>query len=328
MKEPGFVVAVGPHIHSGNSVRDMMLHQIIALLPAVAAAFLVFGADTLRVAAIAMGSAVFWDAVLQKLFKRSLSIGDLSAAAGGLVLAMLLPATVPWWVVVLGTLVMLLLGKHVYGGLGCNPFNGVLIAYVALLLSYPGLVGDYPVPTSDMMMTQNSPLLELKDKGAEFLDETFPLQDLFLGSTLITGTIGEVSKLALLLGGLFLVLRRKISWIIPAGFLSGLAGFAAVFWLIDPETYASPLFHLLAGGSLLGAFFLATDWTTSPVTKTGMALFGLVCGVMTMAIRLWSQWPEGAYFAVFMVSMLTPFFDKLRPKVFGSKFGSHRQVQF
>lgn len=328
MKQGEFVVSVWPHIHSGNSVRNMMLHLIFALLPAVAAAFLVFGADTLRVVAIAMVSAVFWDAVLQKIFRRSISIGDMNAAAGGLIFAMLLPATIPWWVVVLGTLVMLLLGKHVYGGLGCNPFNGVLIAYVALLLSYPGLVGDYPVPTSDMMMTQNSPLMELRDKGAEFLDETFPLQDLFLGSTLITGTIGEISKLALLVGGLFLVLRRKISWVIPAGFLAGLAGFATIFWMIDPDTYASPLFHLLAGGSLLAAFFLATDWTTSPVTKTGMALFGLVCGVMTMVIRLWSQWPEGAYFAVFMVSMLTPFFDKLRPKVFGSKFGSQRQEQF
>jgi electron transport complex protein RnfD len=203
----------------------------------------------------------------------------------------------------------------------------VLIAYVALLLSYPGQMGDWPTPTSDMMMTQNPPLMELKENGAEFLDETFPLQDLFMGSTLITGAIGEISKLALLAGGLFLLLRKKISWIIPGSYVFGLAGFATIFWLIDPETYASPLFHLLAGGSLLAAFFLATDWTTSPVTKTGMALFGLVCGVMTVAIRLWSQWPEGAYFAVFMVSMLTPFFDKLRPKVFGSKFVSHKPVQ-
>jgi electron transport complex protein RnfD len=328
MKLPEFVVSEGPHLHSGNSVRNMMLHLIIALLPAVAAAFLVFGVDTLKVVALAMISAVFWDAVLQKIFKRSLAIGDLNAAAGGLVFAMLMPATIPWWVIVLGTLVMLLLGKHVYGGLGCNPFNGVLIAYVALLLSYPGHVADSPVPTSDMMMTQNPPLVELKEKGAEFLDETFPLQDLFLGSTLITGAIGEVSKLALLVGGLFLVVRRKIAWIIPAGFLAGMTGFATIFWLIDPVTYASPLFHLLAGGSLLAAFFLATDWTTSPVTKTGMALFGLLCGVMTTAIRLWSQWPEGAYFAVFMVSMLTPFFDKIRPKVFGSKFGSQRPVHY
>jgi electron transport complex protein RnfD len=326
MKRPEFVVSDWPHIHSGNSVRNLMLHLIIALIPAVAASFLVFGADTLRVVAIAMVSAVFWDALLQKIFNRSLSIGDLNAAAGGLVFAMLMPATVPWWVVVLGTLVMLLLGKHVYGGLGCNPFNGVIIAYVALLLSYPGAVADSPVPTSEMMMTENAPLVELREKGAEFLGETFPLQDLFLGSTLITGTIGEISKLAILAGGLFLILRRKISWIIPAGFLAGLAGFATIFWLIDPETYASPLFHLLAGGSLLAAFFLATDWTTSPVTKTGMALFGLLCGVMTMIIRLWSQWPEGAYFAVFMVSMLTPFFDKLRPRAFGSKFRNERPV--
>ena len=326
MKRPEFVLSDWPHIHSGNSVRNLMLHLIIALIPAVAASFLVFGADTLRVVAIAMVSAVFWDALLQKIFNRSLSIGDLNAAAGGLVFAMLMPATVPWWVVVLGTLVMLLLGKHVYGGLGCNPFNGVIIAYVALLLSYPGAVADFPVPTSDSIMTENAPLVELSEKGAEFLGETFPLQDLFLGSTLITGTIGEISKLAILAGGLFLILRRKISWIIPAGFLAGLAGFATIFWLIDPETYASPLFHLLAGGSLLAAFFLATDWTTSPVTKTGMALFGLLCGVMTMIIRLWSQWPEGAYFAVFMVSMLTPFFDKLRPRAFGSKFRNERPV--
>ncbi len=326
MKPPEFVVSTSPHVHSGNSVRRMMLHLIVALLPAVAAAYLVFGVDSLKVVAISMISAVFWDAALQKLFGRDLSIDDLSAAAGGLVLAMLLPVTVPWWVIVLGTLVMLLLGKHVYGGLGGNPFNGVIIAYVVLLLSYPEHMGNLPVPTSDRMMTQNSPLVELKENGASYLEESFPWQDLFLGSTLITGAIGEISKLALLVGGVFLLLRKKISWIIPVSYLAGLAGIATLFWLMDPDTWASPLFHLLAGGSLLTAFFIATDWTTSPVTKYGMALFGLACGVMTVAIRLWSQWPEGAYFSVFMISMLTPVFDKIRPRVFGSKFKKERTV--
>lgn len=320
MKTPEFVVSTLPHVHSGNSVRRMMLHLIIALVPAVAAATLVFGPAALRVAAVAMVSAVFWDAVLQKLFNRRLAIDDLSAAAGGLILAMLLPAYMPWWVVALGTLVMLLLGKHVYGGLGCNPFNGVLIAYVALLLSYPEHVNNWPVPTSDLMMTQNSPLMELKENGAAYLADTFPWQHLFLGSTLITGAIGEISKVAVLVGGLFLILRRQISWTIPVSYLAGLSGFASIFWLLDPDTYASPLFHLLAGGSLLTAFFIATDWTTSPVTRCGMALFGLTCGVLTVAIRMWSQWPEGAYFSVFMLSMLTPAFDKIRPRVFGSNF--------
>ncbi len=249
MKPPAFVVSTSPHVHSGNSVRKMMLHLIIALLPAVAAAYLVFGIDTLRVVVIAMASAVFWDAALQKLFGRDLAIDDLSAAAGGLILAMLLPVTLPWWVIVLGTLVMLLLGKHVYGGLGGNPFNGVLIAYVVLLLSYPEHVNNWPVPTSERMMTQNAPLTELKENGAAYIDESFPWQDLFLGSTLITGAIGEISKLALLAGGLLLILRKKIPWIIPLTYLAGLAGFAAIFWLMDPDTYASPLFHLLAGAA-------------------------------------------------------------------------------
>jgi len=327
MKTPELVASSWPHIHSGNSVQNMMLTLIIALLPAVVAAFLVFGLDTLKVVIIAMASAIFWDAVLQKLFKKSLTVYDLSAAAYGLVFAMLLPVTIPWWIIVLGTLVMMLLGKHVYGGLGCNPFNGVLIAYVALLLSYPGHMGNWPMPTSDMMMTQYPPLVELKENGPFLLEDAFPVKDLFLGTNLITGSIGEISKLALLLGGLFLIVRKKISWIIPASFLFGLTGFATIFWLIDPNTYASPIFHLLAGGSLLAAFFLATDWPTSPVTKYGMVFFGLMCGVMTMVIRSWSQWAEGAYFAVFIVSMITPYFDKIRPKVFGARFTSKRPVR-
>jgi Na+-translocating ferredoxin:NAD+ oxidoreductase subunit D len=327
MKTPELVASSWPHIHSGNSVQNMMLTLIIALLPAVAAAYLVFGMDTLKVVAIAMASAVFWDAVLTKLFNRSLSLEDLSAAAYGLVFAMLLPVTIPWWIIVLGTLLMMLLGKHVYGGLGCNPFNGVLIAYVALLLSYPGHMGNWPMPTSDMMMTQYPPLVELKENGPYLLEDAFPLKELFLGSTLVTGAIGEISKLALLLGGLFLILRRKISWIIPVSFLFGLTGFATIFWLMDSNTYAHPLFHLLAGGSLLTAFFLATDWPTSPVTKFGMVIFGISCGVLAMVIRSWSQWPEGTYFAVFIVSMLTPLFDKIRPKVFGAKFSSRMPVR-
>lgn len=327
MNAPDFVVSAAPHIHSAYTVRRLMLASIAAMLPPLAAGFWAFGPDALRVAAIAVASAAAWDLVLQRIFGKPLSIADGSAAAYGLLFALLLPASAPWWLVCVGTLVLLLLGKHVYGGLGCNPFNGVLIAYAALMLSYPGLMQDFPVPTAEDIMTESAPLVELKDKGPEDAEAAFPLAELFAGSRKVTGAIGEISPLAVLAGGLFLIATRTIPWIIPAAFLAGLAGLSGLFRLLDPETYASPLFHLLAGGAFLSAFLIAPDWPTSPVTRAGRIGYGLLAGALAFAIRTWSQWPEGAYFAVFLASLLTPLLDRLRPAVFGARFTRRRPVR-
>lgn len=314
MKAPELVVSATPHIHSGNSVRKMMLNLIVALIPAIAVSMYFFGTDVLRVVGISVVSAVVWEAIFQKMMGKKVAINDLTAVASGLILAAILPPTLPWWMIVIATLIMILLGKEIYGGLGCNPFNGVLVAYVVLRISYPEAMIAWKPPVGDIM-TELPPLQVLRDEGVAVLGIYFPWKDLVIGR--VAGTVGEGCKIALLVGGLFLFLRRNFSWHIPVGFLAGMAVLSGLLWVANPEKYASPVFHLLAGGSLLAAFFLATDSTTSPVTPIGMVLSGLIAGMLTVVIRSWAQWEDGAYFAVFMVGTLTPLLDMIKPRIYG-----------
>jgi len=314
MKAPELVVSATPHIHSGNSVRKMMLNVVIALIPAIAAGVYFYGMGAVRVVAVSVISAVAWQAILQKMMGRKVTINDLTAVVSGLLFAAILPPTLPWWMIVIATLIMILLGKEIYGGLGCNPFNGVLVAYVALKISYPEAMITWTPPAGDIM-TELPPLQVLRDEGVGVIWEYFTVKDLVIGK--VAGTIGEGSKMLLLIGGLFLLLRRNFSWHIPAGFLAGIVILSGILWMANAEKYASPLFHLLTGGSLLAAFFLATDSTTSPVTPMGMVLSGLLGGMLAVVIRAWSQWEDGAYFAVFMASTLTPLLDYIKPRVYG-----------
>ena len=314
MKTPELVVSAIPHVHSGNSVQKIMTNILIALLPAVAIGVYFFGVDTIRVIAIAMASAVVWEAVLQKIMARPIVINNLSGAVSGLILAMLLPPTAPWWMICTGTFVMILLGKEIYGGLGNNPFNGVLVAWVVLQMSFPDYMIDWMAPPGDFF-TESTPLEVLKFEGLKSISEYFTTADLFIGKS--AGFIGEVSTLMLLIGGAYLIARKVISWHIPASFLAGIILFSGIFWLANPAEYASPLFHLLAGGVFFAAFFLATDMISSPVTPAGMLIYGALCGVLTVVIRLWGQWADGAYYAVFLISILTPLLDKIKPKVYG-----------
>jgi electron transport complex protein RnfD len=314
MKTPELVVSAIPHVHGGNSVQKIMLNILIALVPAVVIGVYFFGIDTIRVIAIAMASAAAWEAILQKVMGRAIAVSNLSGVVSGLILAMLLPPTAPWWMICIGTFVMILLGKEVYGGLGNNPFNGVLIAWVVLQMSYPGYMIDWLAPPGDFM-TESTPLEVLKFEGVESIAEYFTTSGLLIGNT--TGFTGEVSALMLLIGGAYLLIRKVVSWRIPVSFLAGIILFSGLFWLTNSEEYASPLFHLLAGGSIIAAFFLATDMTSSPVTPAGMLIYGFLCGVLTVVIRLWGAWCDGAYYAVFLISILTPLLDKIKPKVYG-----------
>lgn len=314
MKTPELVVSAIPHVHGGNSIQKMMINILIALIPAVGIGVYFFGVDTIRVIVISIASAVVWEALFQKMMGRDIVVNNLTGVVGGLMLAMLMPPTAPWWMISVGTLIMILLGKEIYGGLGNNPFNGVLIAWIALQMSFPEQMADWMPPPGDVM-TEAPPLEVLKWEGLETVAEYFSGADLFIGST--AGFIGEVSTLMLLIGGIYLIIRKIISWHIPASFLAGVILFSGIFWLVDPGEYASPLFHLLAGGTFLAAFFLATDTPSSPVTPAGMLLYGLLGGVVTVIIRLWGEWVDGAYYAVFLASMLTPLLDKIKPRVYG-----------
>jgi electron transport complex protein RnfD len=314
MKTAELVVSTIPHAHSGISVQKIMLHILIALIPAVGIGVYFFGVDVIRIIVIAVASTIAWEAIFQKMMGRAIVVSNLSGVVGGIILGMLLPPTAPWWMICIGTLVMVLLGKEIFGGLGNNPFNGILIAWIVLQMSFPDRMMDWIAPPGDVM-TESPPLEVLKYEGLASLSEYFTNADLFIGKT--TGFIGEVSTLMLLIGGVYLLLRKVVSWHIPISFLVGIVFFAGIFWLVNPEAYGSPLFHLLAGGSFLAAFFLATDLPSSPVTPAGMLIYGFLGGVVTVIIRLWGEWVDGAYYAVFLASMVTPLLDKIKPKVYG-----------
>ncbi len=309
------VVSPHPHLHSGQSLSAMMQQIMIALLPAVIFGVYLFGFDALRVIILSMGSAVGWEYLIRKASQRPGRLTDLTALTSGLIFAMLLPASIPWWIILLGTLIMIGLGKEVFGGFGTNPFNGVLIAWVVLKMSYPDFMLDWPAIAMNADLA-TTPMEVFKTQGPSFVQESFSLSEMFFGFT--TGPIGQGSAFCLLLGGGWLLYKRVVDWRIPLCYLAGVFVFSGLFWALQIGSgNADPLFHLFAGGTMLAAFFLATDPPSSPTTPDGMILFGLLAGVLTAIIRMWGIWPFGACYAVLIMSMFTPFLDKIAPEVYG-----------
>lgn len=310
------VVSPSPHLHIGHRVSRIMLDFMLALIPAVLFAIYFFGPQVVYIIAIAIISAMAWEGILQTCTKRPLAINDLSAASSALILAMLLPPTAPWWLIIVGTLIMIVLGKEIFGGLGSTPFNSVLLSWVVLKISFPDHMQDWMVAALDPAKLL-APLQVFKDQGPAFVREYYTYGDLFLGH--VPGFLGQVSSLMLLLGGVYLLARKTINWRLPIPYLAGVFLFSALFWAINPNAYADPIFHLLAGGTFLAAFFLVTDMPSTPVSPQGMIIFGLAAGILTVIIRTWGAWPFGAYYAVFIMNLATPFLDKLSPEVFGRR---------
>jgi Na+-translocating ferredoxin:NAD+ oxidoreductase subunit D len=258
------------------------------------------------------------------LMGQSHTLRDGSAALTGLLLAMNLPPSAPWWLALIGCVVAIGIGKQVFGGLGYNPFNPALVARVVLLISFPVQMTTWTSPAPMTMgydaLTTATPLGEMQT--ALMLTGRLPegLED-NLGQYLFGlqgGSLGEMSVLALLAGALFLFYKKILTWHIPVSFAGSVIVFAGLFWLIDPSRYPSPLFHLLTGGMVLGIFFMATDMVTSPVTPVGMLLFGVGCGVLTVIIRLFGGYPEGVSFAILLMNACTPLIDRfIRPRKFG-----------
>jgi len=320
------IVSASPHVHSGLDVRRIMLDVILALLPAVLVGVWYFGLDAVRVLVLAVGACLFAEWIMNRLLGRNSTLGDLSAPLTGLLLAMNLPSGSPWWLVVVGGLVAIILGKAIYGGLGYNPFNPALVARVFLLISFPVQMTRWVVPqglgTGFDAATGATPLGAAKEAaslGKPLADAGLPgLGDLMLGH--VGGSFGEVSAAALLLGGAYLLWRGIIRWQIPVGFIATTALITGLAWLANPDTYLDPLSHVLAGGLLLGALFMATDMVTSPVTRRGMLIFGIGCGVLTAVIRLWGGYPEGVSFAILLMNATTPLIDRFtKPRVFGGQ---------
>lgn len=327
---PRFLVSSSPHLHDGQTVSGVMRLVIFALLPASLFAVYAFGLSALRVILVSVASAILFEAVCQRVMKKQIRVSDYSAALTGLLLALNLPATSPWWLVVTGNFFAIVIAKQLYGGLGYNPFNPAMVGRVVLLVSFPVHMTARWVKATELgsmpwgvdAVTTATPLAMAKESLA-----TLGKIDVPFGATEITnlllgvrgGCLGEVSVVLLLIGGLFLLWKRVITWHIPVAFIGSVWVLTGIFFLIDPTKYANPSFHIISGGLWLGALFMATDYVTSPVTKKGMLIFGAGCGVITALIRLWGGYPEGVSFAILLMNAATPLIDRYtKPAVFGA----------
>ena len=323
--ENRIIVASAPHIHGNLSTTRLMGDVIIALLPALAVSVYVFGWGVLGITATSIGCCVLFEFLIQKfLMKGKQTITNLSAVVTGLLLAMNLPANIPLWIVAVGALVAIGVAKMPFGGLGKNPFNPAIVARVFLLIGYPEQMTSFVQPAADGVDAASgaTPLAAVGESLHKGLGFEYNGWDMFSGN--IAGSLGEVATLALLLGGVYLLLRRVITWHIPVSVLGTMALFAAIYGLTTFGTVESAssftLFHLLAGGAVLGAVFMATDYVTSPMTTKGMVIYGIGIGAITMIIRLWGAYPEGMSFAILIMNSVVPLINKyVKPRRFGSK---------
>ncbi len=322
MSDTLFKISTSPHVQGEETIPRIMSSVILALLPAALAGVYYFGIPALVVLLLSVGSSMLAEIGMQKIMGREVSCGDYSAALTGLLLGLTLPASSPWWMVVVGGFVAIVLGKQIYGGLGHNLFNPALVARVVLLISWPVQMTAWtkPVPLftgAVDAVTSASPLGILKVEGAAKIAR-LSLLDSLLGN--VAGSIGEVAVIALLIGAAFLLWKGYISWHIPLSFIGTVGVMSALFWIINPAQYASPLFHLVNGGLILGACFMATDYVTAPVTNKGKIIFGAGCGLLTIVIRIFGVYPEGVAFAILLMNALSPLIDRYtKPVPFGMK---------
>lgn len=314
-----------PHLRSPETVPWIMGWVVLALLPGCLVSVWYFGVEALRVLALSTLFCVGVEWLCLRTMKTPGSLWDYSAVVTGILLGMNLPATSPWWLIATGAVVAMLVAKHLFGGLGANIFNPVLTARVFLLVSWPvhmttwmrpGTRGWVSADADIAAITEATPLGLLKEGQLSQVAATS--QDLLFGN--LGGSVGEISALALLLGGVLLLAKRIITWEIPVTFMGSVAVITGLAYLWgEPGSYAPPHFHVLSGGLVLGAVFMATDMVTSPLTFRGRVIFGLGCGVLTAVIRLWGGYPEGVSFAILLMNAVVPLLDHyLRPKTFGS----------
>ena len=323
-------VSPSPHIHGQQSTQRIMADVIIALLPALCVSVAVYGWGVLAMTALSIACCVVFEYIIQKFLLRGpLTIGNLSAVVTGLLLAFNLPSGIPWWIIVVGALVAIGVGKMTFGGLGKNPFNPALVGRVFLLFAYPAQMADFSkLPTMKGFVDAFSgatPLAAAKEmakNGEVFNYAGVDFVSMFNGS--IAGSVGEIATLALLLGFVYLLWQKVITWHIPVSVLGSMAVFGFVYALCTGGDasllWSFPLFHLLAGGAVLGAVYMATDYATSPMTTCGMIVYGAGIGIITMCIRLWGAYPEGMSLAILVMNSAVPLIDKyIKPKRFGLK---------
>ncbi len=316
METTNYIVSMSPHIRGGNTIERMMLTFIIGIAPTSIAAIYLFGIKSLIIMILSVATAVIVESAIERITRQKLTYRDLHAILVGLLLALILPPSVPWWIPVVGASVAIILGKMVFGGLGNYSFNPILVAWVVLKLSWAERMNLFFEPHSTSQVL--TPLMAVKEDPSLFY--SYDLLPLLLGDK--PGPIGTVCGLAILIGGIFILTRGIIRWHIPISFLFGIALFSAILRYINPDVYPPVIFHLIGGGVLLCAFFLAPEPVTSPVTPMGMMLFGFLAGVTTMIIRMWGADPDGTFYAILIMNAATPLFNYLRPKAYGRGQGA------
>lgn len=324
-----FTVSGSPHVHGDQSVKKIMYGVVTAMIPAMLVAIYFFGLGALNVMLVSIMSCVLFEYLIQKfIIKGPVSIHDGSAVVTGMLLAFNVPSNLPIYIILIGALVSIGMAKMSFGGIGKNIFNPALVGRVFLLVSFPVQMTTWPVAkplfataVTDAV-TGATPLGILKEGLAagrtvsSIVPELPDYVTTLLGNQ--GGSLGEVSALALIVGALFMLYKKIITWHIPTAYLGMVILFSGILWLVNPEMYINPMFHLVTGGLLLGVFYMATDYTSSPMSPKGMLVFGAGAGLITMLIRIWGAYPEGVSFAILIMNAFVPLIDRaFKPKRFG-----------
>lgn len=320
-------VSPAPHIHEGTSVKKMMYGVVIALLPALIWSVYIFGIGAIIVTGVSVVSCIIFEFLIQKyLLKQTPTVTDGSALVTGLLLAFNVPSNLPVGIIVIGALVAIGVGKMSFGGLGNNPFNPALVGRVFLLISYPVQMTSWPVPqgwgTSYTDAETGATPLGILQEGekpvSQLMQEIPDHADLFIGQ--MGGSLGEMAGFALIIGFAIMLYLRIITWHIPVAVILSAGVFSGILWLADPSQFANPLFHILSGGLLLGAIFMATDYVTSPMAIKAMWIYGIGIGVLSILIRAFGAYPEGVSFAILIMNAFVPILNRyIKPKRFGEE---------
>ena len=315
------IASSSPHIRSSENTRSIMLDVIIAMLPALVWAVYNFGFKALLSVAVSIVACLFWEWLYRKLLKKPQSIGDLSAVVTGMLLAFVCPPELPWWTLVIGAFFSIVVVKQLYGGIGCNFLNPALAGRAFLLASYATAMTTWAIPKIRPDVTSAATPMAIMKEGTEeaftTLMSNYSIGDMFIGK--VGGSLGEVSALCLLVGGVYLLIRKVISWHTPVAFIGTVAILTLISAPAGIDNVQYMLYNVFGGGLMLGAIFMATDYATSPVTKPGQLIFGIGCGLITCFIRRFGSYPEGVCYSILIMNCTTWLLDKyIRPTIYGA----------
>jgi len=327
--EHKLVITPSPHIHSGESTSKIMWTVVWAMIPALLVGVYYFGLGAIQVTAVAVASVLFFEwAITKYMLKKTPTLMDGSALVTGILLAMNLPSNLPVYMIIIGAFAAIAIGKMSFGGLGQNLFNPALVGRVFLLISFPAAMTTWPTPKALTLIpdgtTGATPLGIIKEgvrngeKIPDLLEQMPSMFDMFLGN--MGGSFGEISAIAILLGLAFMMYKKVVSWHIPVSMVATVVLITGIMHMVDPDKYADPLFHVLTGGLLLGAVFMATDMVASPMTQKGQLVYGVGIGIITVVIRLWGAYPEGVSFAILLMNGWSPLISRfMKPRRYGTK---------